>query len=132
MARNRGGPRRATEGLARQNSSVLSIGHPAEKPKWIPSNRQRPDGPIIGKTRRCDRRCQDVRGFTRDTIEPRDWARQQLTLPAVGRAPLTPASLFPLLEEALRPEVAHTYLQREWHAVLLDLRHLHTSQTPTV
>jgi hypothetical protein len=71
-------------------------------------------------------------GFTRDTIEPRAWARQQLTLPAVGRAPLTPASLFPLLEEALRPEVARTYLQREWHAVLLDLRHLHTSQTPTV
>lgn len=70
--------------------------------------------------------------FTGDTVEPRDWARQQLTLPAVGRAPLTPASLFPLLEEALRPEVAHTYLQREWHAVLLDLRHLHTSQTPTV
>ena len=30
-----------------------------------PSNRQRPDGPIIGKTRRCDRRCQDVRALLR-------------------------------------------------------------------
>ena len=39
--------RRATEGLARQKSPVLSIGHPAEKPKWIPSNRHRPEDTIF-------------------------------------------------------------------------------------
>jgi hypothetical protein len=60
-------------------------------------------------------------GFADDRAEPRRWASQQLTLPAVGRAPLTPASVFPLLEEALRPEVARTYLRREWHSVLDDL-----------
>ena len=40
---------------------MLSIGLPAGKPNRIPSNRHRPDAPFVGKTSRCDRRCQDVR-----------------------------------------------------------------------
>lgn len=63
-------------------------------------------------------------GFAEPTAQPRRWAQTQRTMAAVGAGPTSPASLFPLLDEASRPDIARACLNREWQAILADLRAL--------